>query len=258
MRGERLRPSRSSVALIQEMIATVRPDSSDLQDWARTYASSHATRLAFDLDLTRQHVKPGASVLEVGSVPLLLTGALQKSGYRVTGVDIDPSRYTEAIAALGLNVLRTNVETEGIPLPDSSVDCILFNEVFEHLRINIIATFRSLIRVLRPGGVMFVSTPNLRCATTLFRLTFSGYVFSVYGPYSKLESLGHMGHVRLYTAAELAQFLTKMGLEVESVIYRGAYSSGLAKRMAWSAVPAFKPMFSILATKPGQQVQART
>jgi hypothetical protein len=57
--------------------------------------------------------------------------------------------------------------------------------------------------------------------------------------------------VRLYTAREVAYFLHEMGMKVESIVYRGAYSARLWKRLAWNIAPSFKPMFSVIARKPG-------
>ena len=47
-----------------------------------------------------------------------------------------------------------------IPLADSSVECALATEVFEHCP-NVGNTMREIIRVLKPGGVLFFTVPFL-------------------------------------------------------------------------------------------------
>jgi SAM-dependent methyltransferase len=249
--NESLTADVESVALISRMLSAVKPDSESLDGWASGYGRTHLTRLAYDLDLIKKHVPLSQSILEIGSVPLFLTGALKELGYDVSGVDIDPARFSRAMQSMGLKVHAANVETDGLPVADSSVDCVIFNEIFEHLRINLIRTTRELIRVLKPGGLLFISTPNLRCATNIYSLVARGFVLHIHGQYEKLETIGHMGHVRLYTAREVAYFLHEMGMKVESIVYRGAYSARLWKRLAWNIAPSFKPMFSVIARKPG-------
>lgn len=55
---------------------------------------------------------------------------------------------------------RTCASLEGLPFPDSSFDLVTCNMVVEHLP-DPLRTFTELGRVLRPGGVLMVHTPNV-------------------------------------------------------------------------------------------------
>lgn len=248
--NESLRPTKESVSLISHAISSIRPDDHALDEWITRYGAGQSIRLAYDVDLIRQFVPISHSILEVGSIPLFLTSALQESGYCVEGVDIEPHRFSKAIASHGFTVHAANVETDRLPIADAAVDCVIFNEIFEHLRINIIYTLSELIRVIKPGGIIMLSTPNLRSLKNLYGLAVKNYVFSIHGPYAKLATLGHMGHVRLYTSKEVGEFLRTMGLETEATIFRGAYSPQSWKRLIWNIAAPFKPIFSIIARKP--------
>jgi len=237
---------------LDAVAARIGPDDPALSGWFENYFREHRSRLAGDLRLIGRHVEPGARVLDCGAVPLLTTAALAESGYRVRGVDLAPERFAAAIADLGLEVERCDVETEPLPFADEAFDAVVFNELFEHLRINPIVTLREVHRVLAPGGVLLLSTPNLRSLRGVRNLIVrnQGQAASagIYEQYEKLETLGHMGHVREYTTREVASFLTRIGFRVEKVVFRGGHGRGvvgLVERVA----PALRPFFSLIAVK---------
>jgi hypothetical protein len=73
----------------------------------------------------------------------------------------------------------------------------------------------------------------------------------VYRQYEKLESLGHMGHVREYTTREVCDFLTRVGFRVDKIVFRGGHGRG-AVGVAERLMPSWRPCFALLATKrPG-------
>jgi SAM-dependent methyltransferase len=209
-------------------------------------------RLAADLDIVERCLEPGARILEYGAVPLLMTAALAALDYEVSALDVAPERFAGSVDALGLDVARCDVETEVVPFSAESFDAVLFNELFEHLRINPAFTLREAQRVLRPGGSLLLSTPNLRSFRGLKNLLLhnQGHAVSggVYRQYEKLETLGHMGHVREYTTREVAEFLGQVGFEVERVIFRGGHGRGLVG-LAERLVPSFRPFFTLAASK---------
>jgi SAM-dependent methyltransferase len=73
---------------------------------------------------------------------------------RVIGVDLDPRVATNP----HLHEAHVASATH-IPLPDSSVDVAICDNVLEHLHAPLHA-FREVARVLKPGGVFIAKTPN--------------------------------------------------------------------------------------------------
>jgi SAM-dependent methyltransferase len=237
---------------LQAVAEQIEADEASLGSWFAQYQKQHRNRLAADLQLVGQFAQPAARVLEYGAVPLLMTAALKERGYQVSALDLAPERFSKSIAALGLDVKRCNVETEPVPFDDQTFDLILFNELFEHLRIDPIFTLEEAHRVLAPGGRLLLSTPNLRSFRGLRNLILhnQGHASSagIYRQYEKLRSLGHMGHVREYTTLEVADFLERTGFEVDKIVFRGGHGSGLvglAERLA----PRLRPFFSIVASR---------
>ena len=236
------------LAAIDSAAARIHLPDGDLAEWFSTYHRQHRARLAGDLRIVGELLEAGDEVLDCGALPLLTTAALDRLGYRVRGVDLAPGRFGPAIEELGLDVAACDVERQPLPFADATFRAVLFHELFEHLRIDPIFTLGELRRVLEPGGLLLLSTPNLRSFRGLRNLIARGRASTggtgVYDEYRKLRSLGHMGHVREYTVAEVTDFLTRTGFGIERAIFRGVV--GLAER----CFPGLRPAFTIVASRP--------
>lgn len=248
-------PTTDSLRAIEAVSRDLRPDDPRIADWHATYLSHHKHRLAQDLDIVSDNVTASGALLEVGSIPPLLTGALAQSGFTVTGCDIAPERYASAIAALGLEIAQCDIENEALPFAGDSFDAVVFNELFEHLRINPIFTLSEVLRVLKPGGTLLLSSPNLRSLYGIRNFLFRNRAYScsgdIFGEYRKLEELGHMGHVREYTTTELSGFLERVGFAVTRLVFRGRYANGVARAVS-RLVPGLSPFVTYVARKPGR------
>jgi SAM-dependent methyltransferase len=255
IRSEARWPAAESLGLVDAAAAAVRPDAPDLAAWYDGYASRDRARFAFDVDCVRRLLPPGGRIVEFGAVPPILTAALAKLPYDVVGVDIAPERFRSSIEAAGLDVRKADFEAEPLPFPDESFDAALFNEVFEHLRIDLPRTFREVRRVLKRGGLLLLSTPNLTSLSGWAQLVLKNRTpADILFEYGKLEKLGHMGHVRLYTPTEVGAFLHGQGFALREVIFRGDFASPRAwKRKIGNAVgrilPRLRPSFTIVAAR---------
>jgi len=243
---------------IDRLADRIEPDDPAIAGWYHHYHREHARRLAGDVALVSRLAAPPARLLDCGSVPLLATAALASRGYRISGVDIAPARFAGAIRSLRLDVRQCDIECEPLPFADGTFDGVLFSELFEHLRINPIATMREVRRVLRAGGRLVLSTPNLRSFRGARNLLLRdrGHAVSPGGlrQYEKLETIGHMGHVREYTLTEVVELLDHVGLRVDEVIYRGGHGKGLVG-LAERLFPAWRPFFTLVAVRPAEDGQ---
>jgi SAM-dependent methyltransferase len=220
-------------------------------DWFDYYVRNHSPRIAFDLGLVRTWFSQGSVVADFGSSPLLLTAALAALDFRVVGVDLDPSRFDRASRAMGLDVVRCDIERERLPFEDNSFDGVVFNEIFEHLRIDPIATFAEIRRVLRPRGRLLLSTPNGASFSNLRNLLIfdRGLDNGVYESFDALRTVGHMGHVREYTLSDVVEFLSSAGFECLRATFRGRYPTNFGQ-LAARLVPRLRPHFTVVACKP--------
>jgi SAM-dependent methyltransferase len=129
------------------------------------------------------------TVLEAGCGEGYGIDVLRRGGWRVAGLDYDPGAVQRTGRAHDLNVLRGNVVR--LPLATSSVDAVVSLQVVEHIWTphELVAECR---RVLRPGGLLAVSTPN--------RLTFSPGL-------GRGERPANAFHVRELDGAELVELV---------------------------------------------------
>lgn len=117
-------------------------------------------------------------------------------------VDIDPENP----------LFTTNDFPADIPLPDNSVDLIVAAEVFEHLYspINFIS---QSARVLKPGGRLLLTTPNVSYFGNICRLVCGKSIFpNLHESHFYLKSEWR-AHMRVYDASEIRTLMADGGLE---------------------------------------------
>jgi len=110
-------------------------------------------------------LRPKARVLEVGSAPGHVSVGLHMLGLELTCINLNAEyrKFYPSKEWLGkLNVCEHDFEKAPLPFAEGSFDAIFFTEVLEHVAIKhpreVLADFR---RMLRPGGRLILSTPNV-------------------------------------------------------------------------------------------------
>lgn len=166
---------------------------------------------------------PGARILNVGGRPYLFEAISQVAGLRVDTLDIAPDRDAPTIAELGLAVRSVDIEdaVQRQALDLTPYDVVCMAEIFEHLRIDLVGTFRDIAQAMRPDAVLYLTTPNFYYAPNFIKMLATGRSGpQLVSEWNKLAGVGHMGHVREYTAVELAEFFRFTGFAVDRLIRR--------------------------------------
>lgn len=103
----------------------------------------------------------GKQVLDIASGEGFGSWFLSQTAAGVTGVDISAEAVAHAARRYGHDGLRyLQGDCRDIPMPDASVDVIVSFETLEHISEHD-AFMAEIRRVLRPGGFLLISTPDL-------------------------------------------------------------------------------------------------
>jgi SAM-dependent methyltransferase len=209
------------------------------QPEAQAYVDTHLTRL----EKTLAMIPPGSSedrILEMGAY-LQITPALQsRLGYgEVRGCYYGPAGAVEhktVTSAQGelfeCDIDLFDAEKDLFPYPDEHFSTVLCCELIEHLTADPMHMMAQINRILKPGGHLVLTTPNLASLRSLSALL-QGYhpgLFSVYlRPSAK--GAGEARHYREYTPLEIHLLLKDSGFDVarlETGPFRQAPAPGLA------------------------------
>jgi len=214
------------------------------------YVHHHAKSAAMSLAMLRRHI--GATeaprILELGGAPYFFTSLLRRDlDADVTAVNVQAGAWPgESSGVTGgevvlsvpadggesnmtVDVRVANIERDPFPFDDDSFDVVLCMEVLEHLGYSPSHMLAESHRVLRPGGRLLITVPNLinikRTVSMLLNRT-SEVPYSGYGIYGR--------HQREFAPSEVAALLEVCNFDVLELVtlnvwpvYRGSRARAL-------------------------------
>ncbi len=168
----------------------------------------------------------------------------------VAGVDISERSVAEA-RLLGIDAHAVEVGVSPLPFPDHSADAVHCGEVIEHI-VDTDQLMDEIRRILKPGGVCVLSTPNLSAWHNRIALLLG------YQPFLSQVSFRHApgrpgfvggaggGHLRMFTHRALLGFLTLHGFEVLEQRGVGIFELGSPQgsRLAQRAIVSIDGLFT--------------
>ena len=118
----------------------------------------------------------GLTVADVGCSAGYIADSIAQQGGRTIGIDIDVPGLAGAQARFGSQVSFLCADGEQLPLPDGSVDVVVFNHIYEHV-VDPEAVLADVRRVLAPHGVVYLGLGNrLGIMEPHYRLPFLSYL----------------------------------------------------------------------------------
>jgi predicted SAM-dependent methyltransferase len=189
--------------------------------------------------------------LELGANPYFITWLLQEH----TELNLTLANYFGGEEGTGSQTLswqdgdirkssifefdHFNMEESRFPYEDNSFEVVLYCEIIEHLLMNPVHTLTEIHRVLKPGGLLVVTTPNVARFGNVLALADGR---SIYDPYSGFGAYGR--HNREYSMGELLHLLKFAGFEHESSFTADAH------REDHSQHPKFAMVANLIADRP--------
>ncbi|MEQ9408552.1 MAG: methyltransferase domain-containing protein [Fuerstiella sp.] len=202
-------------------------------DTARQYISTHAARYVHDIREVTGRLKPGDHVLDLGAAPFCTSLVFHELGFRVTAADFRPYDWIDP-RHLPFAVAQVDCDGAKFPFEDQSFSAVVLTEVFEHLHVNLNFTIKEILRILKPSGFLYMTTPNLTGVRSLLRLYRRGKLTGdVYETWRGAEEGGCLGHVREYTAREIGEYLPKCGFSDVEVFTRNVYRKQWLETNFW-------------------------
>lgn len=160
-------------------------------------------------------------VLDFGCNTGAATAALADAGHEVVGVDISESAIARARQCVPAAAFHRIEAENRLPFADESFDSCVCSEVIEHL-FDVPGFLREVRRVLRPGGVLALTTPYHGWFKNLLLISFN------------FERHFHPagGHIRFFSVRSLRACLDAAGFDPGPI-------TGIGR--AW---PVWKSMFA--------------
>jgi SAM-dependent methyltransferase len=201
------------------------------------------------------------SCLDVGTSPF--TFMLKDHFGKTSALDLSGA-YRARCEAAGIRFYEGGVVSDQAVAQVEKVDCVFFLETLEHLHANPVSVLARLRSVLRPGGLLVLSTPNLMCLANRGLMLLNRKLrHFTYPPFGQADSAHGFGHDRIYMPAELGEYFEASGFHDVETLYQHQYEGvsqhrGFLRRSRASAilllkraVPSFRDGVVLLGRNTG-------
>jgi 2-polyprenyl-3-methyl-5-hydroxy-6-metoxy-1,4-benzoquinol methylase len=142
--------------------------------------------------------------LDIGCSTGFVVEAARAQGWDAVGIDLNPSAI-EFGRSRGLDLRAVALEDSGFAA--GSFDAVSLFDVLEHL-IDPVPTLRACIRLLKPGGIVFVYVPNYDSASRFLMGKDAHFIWPTH-------------HLNYYTPVTLRDLMAREGLETVYVATEG-------------------------------------
>ena len=175
--------------------------------WAESQVDDLLLAAKNKLALVGKHVHlQTATALEIGCATGETCNTASKAGARVTGCDLSSDAIQIAQCRYP-HIEFHAAPADQLPFSDESFDTVLAFELIEHLS-SPSAFVREVHRVLRPGGVLALTTPNVECGRRVGWHQWTGFLTS-------------FEHLYFFNLETLGRALSRNGISVVGVYSQG-------------------------------------
>lgn len=188
---------------------------------------------------------PRPRVLEVGASPVTRMYAQVVGDIDLYTADLPAGEPPEEIARKfgSTQHYYINLDTDALTgrhpaLIEQPFHIVLFCEVIEHVLASPEEMIADLLKLVAPGGILIVTTPNAMSARQLFDIAIGRKGDSIYRRNARELHQGHNIHVREYTLRELREACTACGAKVLLQAVKNYYTDPIRNVVAMKYVSA--------------------
>ena len=206
---------------------------------SRVYAETHLGRFLKTVELVPEGGEDDR-LLEMGAY-MQITPALANLGYgEIRGSYLGPLGTTEKKTARSLLgetftcfIDLFNAEADAFPYADEYFATVICCELVEHLSEDPMHMMAEINRILRPGGKLVMSTPNI-CSYRSVIGVLSGYHPALFAQYTARHGGNAVEprHAREYAPRDVALLLEAAGFAVEQM-QTGPFGLDRPPRQPW-------------------------
>lgn len=204
------------------------------------------SRVMLGLHREARHMKymglkgqPPGKLLEIGVGGGRFLSRMKKINWDVSGIDYDPNVAGKIQEKYGVNIHIGDLIQ--LDFPSNSFDVIVMGQTVEHLS-NPVAVFNKCFQLLKPGGRLVVTTPNIESlGESIFKEHWRGWEPPRHLHLYSVASLKTLASVTSFSVQEIRTYACDSATGYYSSCLSAAFydsremsASMLAKTMIWS------------------------
>jgi 2-polyprenyl-3-methyl-5-hydroxy-6-metoxy-1,4-benzoquinol methylase len=172
-------------------------------------------------------------VLDVGCNDGYIGSMLRKQNNDVYGVDIAAHKVRKA-KLRGIKAYTVDIEKKPLPFRANYFDVVLLTDVIEHV-FDTDLLLNKIHRVLKPGGMLLITTPNVASLGRRMMLLLGINPFLEYSTKYIDYVPSPVGHIRYYTHSDLRRQLLRnsykrvitKGDRVNFILFSASFAAAL-------------------------------
>jgi 2-polyprenyl-6-hydroxyphenyl methylase/3-demethylubiquinone-9 3-methyltransferase len=183
----------------------------------KDYFLFHKNRFSYIFNTLKDlKIDADPKLLDIGSHYLHTLLGAKEMGFNVYGTDIELfiKETKERADKLDISLKECDLSKGRIPFDDNFFDVVMLNETLEHLNFHPKKVFFEIERILKPGGDILVTTPNLLRLNNRIKFILGRSIHS-----DIKEEYWAGTHYREYSKDEITYLMKEAKINIEKIKY---------------------------------------